>query len=71
MDCINVALDFGLLELREIIELIRRKAKKFELVLTGRAAPKELYKYADYVTEVRGIKHPYRKGVLAREGIEY
>jgi len=71
LDSVNVALDFGLLDIKEIVELIERKPKKVELVLTGRAAPKELYEYADYVTEMNEIKHPFQKGVLARQGIEY
>jgi cob(I)alamin adenosyltransferase len=71
LDCVNVALDFGLLNLREVIELIKSKPEKVELVLTGRHAPEELYEYADYVTEMKEIKHPYKQGILAREGIEY
>jgi cob(I)alamin adenosyltransferase len=43
-----------------------------ELVLTGRYAPKELKELADYVTEFKEEKHPYKdKGILAREGIDY
>ncbi len=41
------------------------------LVLTGRRVPPELYEYADYITEMREIKHPYQQGIQARRGIEY
>ena len=42
-----------------------------EVVLTGRKAPKELLDRADYITEFRAERHPFEKGVQAREGIEY
>ncbi len=42
-----------------------------ELVFTGRGVPMELYGLADYISEISPVKHPYRKGVPAREGIEY
>ena len=42
-----------------------------ELVLTGRHAPREFIELADTVTEMKEIKHPFMKGVLARKGIEY
>ena len=71
LDEINVAINFGLVELNDVIELVKEKPKKVELILTGRGAKKELLKVADYVTEMREIKHPYSRGLLAREGIEY
>lgn len=71
LDEMNVALDFGLIPLDEIIELIRNKPKQVELILTGRYAPKEIIKLADLVTEMHEIKHHYQKGIRAREGIEY
>lgn len=71
LDEINVALQLGLLELGEVIELIRSKPKHVELVLTGRGAPTELIEIADLVTEMREIKHPYKKGIAPRKGIEF
>lgn len=47
------------------------KSYKGELVLTGRNAPEELCEIADYVGEIKKIKHPYDKGIKARKGIEY
>jgi cob(I)alamin adenosyltransferase len=44
---------------------------KVHLVLTGRGSPKKLIQIADLVTEMKEIKHPFRKGILAQEGIEY
>ncbi|MCK4386126.1 MAG: cob(I)yrinic acid a,c-diamide adenosyltransferase, partial [candidate division Zixibacteria bacterium] len=41
------------------------------LVLTGRNAPKKLLQLADLVSEVKEIKHPYKRGIIAQKGIEY
>ncbi len=71
LDEINVALDWGLVRVEAVLELIRRKPEGVELVLTGRHAPDEIVEIADLVTEMHEIKHPYQKGVLARCGIEF
>ncbi|OYT59773.1 cob(I)yrinic acid a,c-diamide adenosyltransferase [Euryarchaeota archaeon ex4484_178] len=71
LDEINVALDFNLIPLEEVLELVDSLPEKTELVLTGRYAKDEIIERADLVTEMREIKHYYRKGVIAREGIEY
>lgn len=71
LDEINVAVDYKLIPLEEVVELIKRKPPCVELVLTGRYAPREIIELADYVTEMRELKHPYQKGILARKGIEY
>ncbi len=71
LDEINVALDYGLVSLDEVIELIKKRPKHIELILTGRYAPKKLIKIADLVTEMKEVKHHYQKGIQAREGIEY
>ena len=71
LDEANVALDYGLLKLDEVIDLIKKKPKNVELILTGRYAPQEILEIADLVTDVREIKHFYQKGIQAREGIEY
>lgn len=71
LDEINVAIHLGLLDLKEVVHLVKNKPKGVELVLTGRYAPREIIESADLVTEMREIKHPYRKGVKPRKGIEY
>ena len=71
LDEVNVALHKGLISTAEIIAMINDKPDSVELVLTGRYCPKSLYKYADLVTEMRNIKHPFDKGIKARLGIEY
>ena len=71
LDEANVALDYGLIKLDEVIDLIKKKPQNVELILTGRYAPNEILEIADLVTDVREVKHHYQKGVQAREGIEY
>ncbi|MEO0088345.1 MAG: cob(I)yrinic acid a,c-diamide adenosyltransferase [candidate division WOR-3 bacterium] len=41
------------------------------MILTGRYCPKELYEYADLVSEINEIKHPFQKGYFGRKGIDY
>jgi len=71
LDEINVALNLKLIHLEKVLELIRNKPAHVELVLTGRYAPKEIIEAADYVTEMKEVKHPFSKGCQARKGIEY
>ena len=71
LDEVCAAINQGLLDIKEVLKLIKNKYKKTELILTGRDAPKELIKVADYVSDVKSIRHPFDKGVEARRGIEY
>ena len=71
LDEINVALDFGLIGLAEVLDLLDAKPDKVELVLTGRYAHPDVAKRAVLVTEMLNIKHPYTEGVMGRRGIEY
>lgn len=70
LDEIITAHSFGLVTLEELLEIVSLKPKGVELVFTGRGAPSELIAKADLVTEMKEIKHYYRKGVKARKGIE-
>lgn len=71
LDEINVALEWNLLELDDIMDLIRTKPKNVELVLTGRHAHPKIIDLADLVTDMQEVKHPFQNGILAREGIEH
>ncbi len=71
LDEINVAVDYGLVRVEDVLELIKKKPKEMELVLTGRYAPKEFVEVADLVTDMQEIKHHYQMGLKMREGIEY
>lgn len=71
LDEFNCLLAEGLLTEDEALDLITHKPEGLELVLTGRGATKRLLEAADYVTEMKMIKHPFSKGIKARIGIEY
>ncbi len=71
LDEFNCLLSRGILTESAAIELISKKPARLELVLTGRGATRRLIAVADYVTEMKVIKHPFAKGAKARKGIEY
>ncbi len=71
MDEFNTVLKCGFATMEDAGEIIGAKPERLELIFTGRGAPEELMGLADYVTEMRMIKHPFEKGVKARKGIEF
>lgn len=71
LDEVNVAASFGLLQPKEVIELLGSRGKGVEVVLTGRNAPLEFIDYADYVSVIDSWKHPFDKGAEPRKGIEW
>ena len=54
-----------------MVELIKIKPKKLDLVLTGNHAKEEIIKLADLVTEMKEIKHPFKSGIKAKKGIDF
>jgi len=71
LDEIVFCLSKGLAKLEDIKDLVKRKDPAVEIVMTGRGATKELIDMADLVTEMKNIKHPFDKGIEARQGIEF
>jgi len=71
LDEVNVALDYKLISEESILEELKNKPKKVEIVLTGRNASEALIDLADYYTEVQSIKHPYKQKIIARKGVEF
>ena len=71
LDEINIAINYKLIELGEVIKLINDKPRNLELILTGRNVDTKLVQMADLVTEMLMIKHPYTRGIKARQGIDY
>lgn len=71
LDEINVALDFNLIDINEVIELIKNRPPDLDLILTGRYAPKKIISLADTVSEVREVRHHYNAGIKDRAGMEY
>ena len=64
-------LDFKLLELKDVLQLLKEKPPQLHLILTGRNAPPEIIEAADLVSEMREIKHPMKKGIPAQQGIDF
>ncbi|MGH7682639.1 MAG: cob(I)yrinic acid a,c-diamide adenosyltransferase [Candidatus Eiseniibacteriota bacterium] len=71
LDEINVVADFGLIPVSEVLDLARARPRWMDLIATGRNAPAPLVELADTVSDVREIKHHYKKGIESRAGMEY
>jgi len=71
LDEINVALSLGVLDLDDVLAFLDDRPPSVEVILTGRGAPREVLARADLVTEMKPVKHPYKQGIKAREGIEF
>jgi cob(I)alamin adenosyltransferase len=70
-DELNIALRYDYLPLEEVLEVLRNKPEDTHVVITGRNAPDGLIEFADLVTEMELIKHPFRSGVKAQAGVEF
>lgn len=71
LDELNVAVSLGLVSIRDAMALLDKKPEKMDIVITGRNAHKDLIDKADLVTEMKEIKHPFQKGILAQKGVDY
>ena len=71
LDEINVAIKEKLLTVDEVLDVLNNRPPYLHIILTGRNAHKKLIDIADLVTEMREIKHPFKKGILAQPGIDY
>ncbi|WP_019851195.1 cob(I)yrinic acid a,c-diamide adenosyltransferase [Desulfitobacterium sp. PCE1] len=70
-DELLVALDFKLVTVQEVMELLEKRPPRLHLVLTGRYAPDEILAIADTVTIMQEHRHAYQQGVEAKEGMEF
>lgn len=71
LDELNVAVSIGLLDIDDVLRFLDKKPELLDIVITGREADQKLIDRADLVTEMKEIKHPYQKGILAQKGIDY
>ena len=71
LDELNIVLRYDYLDVAEIIEFLKGKPEMKHVIITGRNAKEELIEFADLVTEMEMIKHPFRSGVKAQVGVEY
>ena len=71
LDEANIAIDLGLIDLDEVVEVLKNKHEDMEIVLTGRNANPKIIELAHLVSEIKPIKHYWDTGIAARKGIEY
>ncbi len=71
LDELNVARSLGLVTQEELEQIVGARSEKLNLVITGRGATDWLTERADLVTEMKEIKHPYKKGILAQKGVDW
>lgn len=71
LDEINYAVNLGLVDVQQVLDLIRIKPQKVSLVLTGNHARQQVVDAADLVTEMMEIKHPFQRGIRAKKGIDF
>lgn len=71
LDEIMAVCNFGLVREAQVLEFLASRPAELEVVLTGRNPSEKFVEIADYVSEIRKVKHPFDKGITAREGIEY
>ena len=71
MDEFMAAYNYGLIGHDAAFAFLREKPVRLEVVLTGRDPDEDLVELADYVSEIRKVKHPFDRGIRARRGIEY
>lgn len=71
LDEFNIALQYDYIRLEEVLSALRDRPPMQHVVITGRGGPAALLDEADLVTEMKQVKHPFRKGVKAQPGVEF
>lgn len=71
MDEINIAMRYEYLSVEDVLAGLEARDKRTGVILTGRDAKPELCEYADLVTEMTEVKHPFKAGIKAQRGIDY
>lgn len=71
LDEINIALRYDYLDIAAVIDGLKARNERTSVILTGRDAKPELMDYADLVTEMTEVKHPFQAGIKAQRGVDY
>ena len=71
LDELNIAIHHGYVRLEQVLSAMNDRPPSLHVVITGRGAKPELIEAADLVTEMKVIKHPFRKGIKAQKGVEF
>ena len=71
LDEINIALRYDYLSVDTVLDALKARSNRTSVVLTGRDAKPEICDYADLVSEMREVKHPFKSGIKAQRGIDF
>ncbi len=71
LDEFTYTMHYGWIPTEEVIEVLKNRPEMMHVIITGRHAPEALVEYADLVTEMNVVKHPYQSGIKAQPGIEF
>ena len=71
LDEILDAVSLGMIQQEELLAFLRKEKGRVEIILTGRNPGDEILELADYITEMKKIRHPYERGIAARKGVEF
>lgn len=71
LDEINIALRYDYLNIGAVLDCLKSRSGRTSVILTGRDAQPELCEYADLVSEMREVKHPFKAGIKAQRGIDF
>ena len=71
LDEFTYAMHYGWIPVEDVLEALRNRPEMMHVIITGRNAPPELVEFADLVTEMTLVKHPYHEGIKAQPGIEF
>ena len=71
LDELNIAIHHEYVTLEQVFEGLHERPPMMHVVITGRGAKEELMEAADLVTEMKMVKHPFRKGIKAQKGVEF
>jgi cob(I)alamin adenosyltransferase len=71
LDEVTYPINWGWIELDDVLDALRNRSPKVHVVITGRDCPPEIMELADTVTEMREVKHAFHEGVMARKGFDY
>ena len=71
LDEINYVISYKMLDAQKVVDALRGRPERVHVICTGRNAHPKLVEPAELVTEMKEVKHPYTKGILAQRGIDY
>ncbi|MCG3773872.1 MAG: Cob(I)yrinic acid a,c-diamide adenosyltransferase [Nitrospira sp.] len=71
LDEITYPITYGWIPVDEVLDALKGRPKHQHVILTGRKADERLVEYADLVTEMREVKHPYKQGIKAQPGLDF